>query len=68
MKDDEWVQAIGVKMQEGDQFRVLVKRMREVQKQYFKHRSPDLLKRCKELEKKVDGWLNNQTTMKFDLE
>ena len=55
-------------MQEGDQFRVLVKRMREVQKQYFKHRSPDLLKRCKELEKKVDGWLNDQTTMKFDLE
>ncbi len=55
-------------MQEGHQFKILVKRMREVQKQYFKHRSPDLLIRCRELEKKVDGWLNEQTTMKFDLE
>tara|TARA_R100001443_G_scaffold31664_3_gene45813 strand:- start:895 stop:1101 length:207 start_codon:yes stop_codon:yes gene_type:complete len=68
MKDEQWVNAIGVKMQEGDQFRVLVKRMREVQKQYFKHRSPDLLIRCRELEKKVDLWLNEQTMMKFDLE
>ena len=47
-------------MQEGDQFRVLVKRMRDVQKLRDKHRSPDLSKRAKELEKKVDGWLSGQ--------
>ena len=35
-------------MKEGDQFRVLVKRMREIQKRYFKERSPDLLKLSKD--------------------
>ena len=52
-------------MKEGDQFRVLVKRRREVQKQYFKQRSPDLLKKSKDLEKQVDAWLTGQTEMKI---
>jgi hypothetical protein len=68
MKDEQWVDTIGDKMHQGDQFRVLVKRMREVQKQYFKHRTPDLLQKSKELEKKVDGWLDGQMKMEFDLE
>ena len=52
-------------MNEGDQFRVLVKRMREVQRRYFKERSPDLLRQSKDLEKKVDAWLTGQVEMKI---
>ena len=52
-------------MKEGDQFRVLVKRMREIQKRYFKEKSPDLLKLSKDLEKKVDAELTGQQEMKI---
>tara|TARA_Y100000593_G_C4222638_1_gene292685 strand:+ start:318 stop:476 length:159 start_codon:yes stop_codon:yes gene_type:complete len=50
-------------MKSGDQFRVLVARMRELQKRYFKERSPDLLMQCKKLERQVDNWLKGQTEM-----
>ena len=41
----------------GDQFVILVRMMRESQKYYFKTRGSQHLKRAKELEKKVDNWL-----------
>ena len=37
------------------EFFVLVKRMRERQKEYFRYRSPYVLRECKELEAMVDG-------------
>lgn len=39
------------------QFEQLVRDMRQAQKEYFRYRSQDALKRSKELEKQVDEWL-----------
>lgn len=37
-----------------DSFKLLVKRMREAQKEYFKTRSKDVLRTSKEFERQVD--------------
>ena len=43
-----------------EEFRALVKEMRNAQKQYFKYRTNETLNRSKQLEKKVDEILSGQ--------
>lgn len=39
------------------QFEQLVRDMRAAQREYFRYRTQDALRRSKELEQKVDDWL-----------
>lgn len=43
-----------------EEFRALVKEMREAQKQYFKYRTNEALSKSKQLEKRVDEELSGQ--------
>lgn len=42
-----------------DEFMKLVMKMRELQKEYFKNRSPQRLTKAKEYEKKVDKFIHD---------
>lgn len=53
-----------------DEFRDLVRRMRAKQKDYFRSRSPETLRECKDLERRVDEALESRvkTPSMFDQE
>lgn len=50
-----------------NQFRDLVRRMREAQREYFRTRSHFVLQRCKELEKGVDAELKTDERPKPEI-
>jgi hypothetical protein len=51
-----------------NEFILLVKQMRQAQKEYFKTRSPEALQKSKQLERSVDQFLNHMQDNQQKLE
>lgn len=51
-----------------NKFITLVAQMRQAQKEYFKTRDPEILKKSKQLERSVDEWIRELTDKQTKLE
>ena len=43
-----------------------VEELRKAQRAYFKHRNPNRLDECRDLERRVDKWIERYWEIKFD--